>query len=223
MADETVLVAGSRDACGTGASRRLRRDGKLPGIVYGQGNEPRAIAFDAHDFEQMLRHHSSDNVILDLQLDDKKKSQKVLLREVQRDPISGHVVHADFVEIKMTEKLHVTAAVELVGDPVGVTQGGGMLDHSLRDIEIECFPADMVEKVEVDVANLDVGESILIKDIVVDPKLTILTDGEVAVACVLAPRVEAEPAAAVAEGEEAAEGEQKEGEEKEAEPAQEQA
>jgi len=222
MADETVLVAGSRDACGTGASRRLRRDGKLPGIVYGQGNEPRAIAFDAHGFEQMLRHHSSDNVILDLQLDGKKKSQKVLLREVQRDPISGHVVHADFVEIKMTEKLHVTASVELVGDPVGVTQGGGMLDHLLRDIEIECFPADMVEKVEVDVTNLDVGESILIKDIVVGPKLTILTDGEVAVACVLAPRVEAAPADAE-EGEEAAEGEQKEGEEKEAEADQEQA
>ena len=219
MADETVLVADLRDTCGTGAARRLRRDGKLPGILYGQESTPRAIAIDAHTFEQMMRHHSSDNVIVGLRIADAKEPQQVLLRDIQRDPISGHVMHADFLEIKMGEKLHVTTAVVLSGDPVGVTQSGGMLDHLLREIEIECLPTDMVEKIEVDVTNLDVSESILVKDLEVDPKLTILTDGEVAVACVLAPRVDVSKEEEAEE--EAAEGEQKEGEEQEAEPAQE--
>jgi large subunit ribosomal protein L25 len=217
MADETVLVADSRDTSGTGAARRLRRDGKLPGILYGHGSTPRTVTLDAHTFEQMLRHHSSDNVIVGLQFEDQKEPQKVLLRDVQRDPISGRVIHADFLEIKMTEKLHVTTSIALIGEPIGVSQDGGMLDHLLRDIEIECLPGDMVERIEVDVANMSIGESVLVRDLEVDPKLTILTDGEVAVACVLAPRVDT---TATAEDEEQAaegEGEKPEGEEKEAE------
>lgn len=220
MADETLLVAEPRESRGTGASRRLRHDGRLPGIIYGHGNEPRAITFDAHGFEQMLRHHSSDNVLLSLQLGG-KKTEKVLLREVQRDTLTGYVLHADFVEVKMTEKLHVTVSTDLLGDPVGVTQSGGMLDHLLREIEVECFPGDIPEKINVDVSEMDVGESILVKNLVVDPKLTVLTDGEVAVACVLAPRVDAAEEVDE-EGEEGAEegaAQPKEGEEEKAETA----
>lgn len=221
MAEETKLEARSRDVSGSAAARRLRGQGLLPGILYGGKGKPHLIQTNRHTFVQMLRHHASESLIIDLSVDG-KRAKKVLLKEVQHDPLTDEAIHADFVQVSMTKRMRVNVPVTLVGEPVGVTQGGGILDHVMRELEVECLPTDLVEEIVVDVSGLDVAQSLQVKDLDVDPKLTVLTDGDIAVAGVLAPHV-------VAEGEEgeeeaaAAEGEEPEviGEKPEGEPAEE--
>ena len=199
----------------------MRGQGLLPGILYGGKGKPHLIQTNRHTFVQMLRHHASESLIIDLSVDG-KRAKKVLLKEVQHDPLTDEAIHADFVQVSMTKRMRVNVPVTLVGEPVGVTQGGGILDHVMRELEVECLPTDLVEEIVVDVSGLDVAQSLQVKDLDVDPKLTVLTDGDIAVAGVLAPHV-------VAEGEEgeeeaaAAEGEEPEviGEKPEGEPAEE--
>lgn len=200
MEKESKLVAQKRDVSGTRASRRLRREGRLPGIVNNEKGKPQMIQINRHDFELMLQHHRSESLILDLQING-SKPKKVLLKEVQHDPVSDQVLHADFVGISMTRKMRVHVPVILVGEAVGVKDEGGVLDHLLREIEVECLPADLVEIIEVDVSELKIGDTILVNSLKVDPKLNVLTDGDVAVAGVSMPRIEEEPVV-----EEAAEG-----------------
>jgi large subunit ribosomal protein L25 len=175
----------------------LRREGWIPGVVNSPQGESHLIRLNRHDFELRLQHHASENLILDLVVDD-APPKKVLLKEVQHDYVTGAVLHADFVEISMTRRMRVNVPLRLVGEPVGVTQEGGVLEHPLREIAVECLPGDLVEQIEVDVSHLTIGDSLLVRDVVVDPKLTILTAREVAVALVSAPRAEEVPVAAEA-------------------------
>jgi large subunit ribosomal protein L25 len=195
--NESTLVAESRDVAGTAASRRLRRDGRIPGVINNEKGESQWIRLNRHDFELMLHRHVSENLILDLEVDG-RTGKKVLLKEVQHDPLTGHVLHADFVEISMTRKMRIGISIRLVGEPVGVSQQGGILEHSLRTIEVECLPTDLVEEIDVDVSALEIGSSLLVRDLKVDPKLTVLTTGDLAVASVSAPRAEEVPAAEAA-------------------------
>lgn len=190
---ENKLVAKIRgaEARGSGVSRRLRREGWLPGVINNKKCESWLIQMNRHDFEMVLRHHSSENMILDMEVDG-QKPRKVLLNEVQRDPLTDNILHVDFLEISMTEKMRTHIRIALTGEAQGVIQEGGVLGHRLREIEVECMPADLVEQIEVDVSALKIGDSIRIEDITVDPKITVLTAGDVAVASVSAPRKEEE-------------------------------
>ncbi|MBP7829950.1 MAG: 50S ribosomal protein L25 [Kiritimatiellae bacterium] len=218
-----------RQGQGSAQAGRLRRQGLLPAVVYGDGKPGRKVQLNLHDFEQILRGHSGENILMDLEVEG-DKTLKVLLKEVQHHPVSGKMTHADFNEISMTEKLRVELPVRLVGEPVGVTQQGGVLEYLIRQLAVECLPADIVEHVDLDVSALNIGQSLTVADIHLDPaKYTILTAKEVAVATVAAPRAEEEAAPAEAaagegaaaepevitakkeEGEEGAEGEEKEG------------
>jgi large subunit ribosomal protein L25 len=134
----------------------------------------------------MVKPHSGENLIVDLDVDG--EMIKALLREVQHDVIVGTVLHADFLEISMTKKMRVTIAVELKGEPAGVSQQGGILEHLLRAIEVECLPGDLVDSFDVDVSELGLGKTMLIRDLKLDAKYTVLTAGDVAVATVVAPR-----------------------------------
>lgn len=221
MAQEILVKAETRDESGSGAVKSLRKEGILPGIVYGSGKEAQMVQLNEHDFEQLLRHHAGESLIIDLTIG-KDETKKVLLKDVQHHPVSGRILHVDFHEISMTEKLVVEIPVELTGEPEGVTQQGGVLEHLIREIEIECLPADIPELVEVDVSALMIGDSLSVEDINIDrSKITILTAPDVAVAAVAAPRVEEEPAEEGAAEGEAAEpeviGEKKEDEEEGAE------
>ena len=202
MATVTTLAAEPRTVSGTGPVGRLRRKGYMPGIIYSSRMTPEMIQLNAHEFELMLRHHTSENVLLDLKVGE-AEPRKVLVRDIQRDHLEGHVLHADFLAVSMDQKLQVTVALVLAGIPVGVSQSGGMLDHLLREVQVECLPGDIIEQIAVDVSGLELGKTILVRDLVVDPKLRIVTDGSVAVACVLMPRLEGPETTA----EEGAEGE----------------
>ena len=194
---ESTLVAQTRSGRGTGMARRLRRTGQLPGIVNGENGETQSVQFKAHDLKMFLRHHTSEHVLLDLQIDS-GNPRKVLLKEIQHHPVSGEAIHVDFLAISLTKKMRVRIPVVLVGDPVGVLTLGGLLEQLLRDIEVECLPLDMVESVEVNVAELGLEQHLLVRDLIgkIDPKLTVVTDGIVAVARVVAPIVEVEATAA---------------------------
>jgi len=169
----------------------------------------------------MLKHHKSESLILDLKLDE-GISKKVLLKEVQHDPVSDAVIQGELVDVSMTRKMRVNIPIILIGEPFGVTQEGGVLEQVLRELAVECLPGDMVETIEVDVSALKIGDSLMVRDIKVDPKLAVLSDANMAVASVTLPQLEEEPVAAAEAGAEAAAAEpevigkeKKEGEEEE--------
>lgn len=204
MSKDEAIKAQTREETGSAVSRRMRRSGEIPGVVGKRDGESVPITLNHHDFDMMLRGHSGESMLVDIAIDG-KDPLKVLLSEVQRHPVTGRTQHADFLEISMTEKMHLAIAIKLVGEPVGVTTGGGILEYLLREVEVECLPGDVVDAIELDVSGLDVGDSLRVEDLPIDSKLTILTAGEVAVAAVAAPTVAEE----VTEGEE--EGEEGEG------------
>lgn len=214
MENDTLVKAQSREGTGTSNARRLRAAGWLPAVLNDVDGNAHVIQIDHHAFEMLLHHHSGESLLLKVQVDE-DQPRTTILKEVQHEPISGDAVHADFKEIRMTEKLHVNIPIELTGDPSGVEEGG-ILDHGLRELEVECLPGDIVDSIPVDVSALKIGDSILVEDLTLDPKLTVLTAPSLAVASVLVPRLEEEEEEEAKEGEEGAEpeviGEKPEGE-----------
>jgi large subunit ribosomal protein L25 len=194
MKEEAKISAQLRTEQGTRANNRLRKQGLVPGVIYG-GQEPKNVQFNEKVFTQFLRHHTSENVMLDLAIEG-DQSHKVLIREVQHHPISGRPLHADFYELDLTRQVRVSIPLACIGDPVGVTQQGGTLEHLMREIEVECLPTDIIEEFDLDVSALNVGDRLLVKDIPLDrSRYTMITADDVAVAMVAAARVEEAPAA----------------------------
>lgn len=201
MANEINVKAVKRETYGTSAARRLRREGILPAVLCDQKGQATPVQLNVHDFEQMLGKHSGENLLINLTVDG-GKPRKVLLREVQHHPVSSHVQHVDFVEISLTETLHITVPIELTGEPVGVVAQGGILEQLLREVTLECLPTDIVEQVTCDVSALALGESLHISDLKVAERVKVLEDADIAVATVAATRAEEEEdAAEAAEGE----------------------
>ena len=204
MAIAMKVKAQPRSGTGTAISRRLRHTGSIPAIVYGVGKPPLNLQVNTRDFSRSLHTHASEHVILDLEIGE-GDVRKVLLQEVQRHSVTGDVMHADFHEISLTEKLHVKVPLRLIGDAHGVTQQSGVLEHLLREIEIECLPMDIPEHIDLDVTTLDVGHGYKAGDIKLDAaKFRLVTDNDIAVAAVSAQRAE-EVVAVVAQPEGGAE------------------
>jgi large subunit ribosomal protein L25 len=158
---------------------------------------------DEHGLSQELRRHASEHVMINVALDG-GDVRRVLIKEVQHHPISGRIRHIDLLAVSMTEVLRVEVAIELKGEPTGVTTQGGVLEHLAREVEIECLPADIPETLVVDVSGLKIGDSLTFGDLPLDPaKHTLISDADIAVAIVNAPRV-AEEGEEGAAGEEAA-------------------
>jgi len=185
---DAKLIVTSRDEKGSANVRRMRRAGLIPGVIYGDGGEAREVSLPQHEFKQMLHHHAGEQMMVALELDGKDLS--VLLKDVQHAPLSSDILHVDFQEVSLTKKLKVQIAIELTGEPEGVKTEGGVLDHTLYSVEVECLPGDILEKIEVDVSALKLGDVLTVKDITLDTsKYEILLDDDTAVASVLAPRV----------------------------------
>ncbi|MCC7300693.1 MAG: 50S ribosomal protein L25 [Verrucomicrobia bacterium] len=192
---DAKIIVKSRDDKGSASARRLRRDGQVPGVIYSEGTAARSVSLPKHEFEQMLRHHTSEHVMIKIQIDSGKE-ESVLLKEIQHNALTGSVVHVDMQKVAMDKKLHIEVPVELIGEADGVKNQGGVLDHLLHHIEISCFPADIPEAINVDVSALKLGDILTIKDIKIDSsKYTILMDAEIGVAAVSMPKVAEEPVA----------------------------
>jgi large subunit ribosomal protein L25 len=193
MAQQANLQVSTRTTRGKGAARTLRRSGKVPGVIYGHGRAPEAVAVDTTALNKMLVGVSAATTIVDVVIDG-RTPVKALIREIQRDSLRpAEILHLDLYEIQADEKITLEVPVRLVGIPDGVRNFGGVLDHSLRDLEIEVLPGDIPEYVELDVTTLTIGHSLFVRDLQIT-KARILNDPDTPVCTVVAPRTEEAPA-----------------------------
>ncbi len=193
MAQQANLQAATRHDTGKGAARSLRRQGKVPGVIYGHNRAAEALAIDTAALNKMLIGISAGTTVLDVVVDG-RPAVKALIREIQRDSIRpAQILHLDLYEVRADEKVTLAVPVHLVGIPDGVRNFGGVLDHSLRELEIEVLPADIPEHVELDVTNLAIGHSLFVRDIKIE-KAEILNEPDTPVCSVVAPRTEEAPA-----------------------------
>jgi large subunit ribosomal protein L25 len=175
---------------GTSASRRMRRAGSLPGVIYGIDSNPLSVELETHVVEQVLHHHASETILVDIDLEG-EGTLSVLIKDVQHHPVSGALVHVDLQRVAANQTLQVEVSLELVGEPEGVKLGG-LLDHVMHTLLVECLPGDLPETVDVDVSELEIGSSIHVSDLKLGNKITVLSDADGLVASVAAPRVEEE-------------------------------
>jgi large subunit ribosomal protein L25 len=198
---EARLEAVKRDTHGKNEARRLRAKGSIPAVLYGGAaadGRPQAtpIAVDPKALMNILRGESGVNTLIGLKVGGEEV--KVLMREYQVDPLSRRLLHADFYRIAMDKLLVVKVPVTVKGEAKGIKQQGGLLDIVHREIEVECLPADIPEHIEVDVTELMLGQAIRLRDVATDPRWKPVTDVDVMLVHVVAPRAVAEPAPAEA-------------------------
>ena len=180
------LTASRRERIGKGGARKSRAAGQIPGVLYGHGEHPVPVAIVAREFELALHGYSGSNPLVTLKLDGGEHS--VLIRDVQYDPLTHDILHLDFQHISLTETVEVEVTLKVTGLAIGVKDGGGILEHILRNVEVRCLPTAIPASIDVDVTALNVGDSIHVRDLAV-PNVTILTDPDATVATVVAPTV----------------------------------
>ena len=211
---EFALGVELREGRGKGVARKLRAAGRIPGICYRRNAESVAVSLDPKELDRLIRKASSGiNTLIDLKVagGGDFDGRQVLIKELQRDPISGAYLHADLYAIDLKQTIHISIPVQLKGTPIGVTLGGGILDHATRELDVECLPDAIPEEFVVDVSELEIGQSVHVRDIEVLEGVEILNDPDVSIVSVVAPAVveEEEPAEEEVEieGEAAPEGE----------------
>jgi large subunit ribosomal protein L25 len=183
------LEAARRAEVGKGVARRLRAGGRVPAVYYGRGEDSIPLTISLKDLEHAIESHEGSNVIVDLKVSgDAAKDRKALIREVQRDPVAGSILHLDLLHISLTERITVEVPIVLIGVPAGVKDSGGILEHLLREVEVECLPTDIPSKLEVDVSGLLIGDTLHVSDLKAE-RAEILTEAERAIATVVPPTV----------------------------------
>lgn len=158
------LTSITRETRGNGPARRLRREGKLPAVLYGPNTASMALAVDAKELETAIKECRGSQVLLNLVVNGEEKRRMVMLKELQTSPVSREMIHADFLEISMDRKIRVMVPVTAVGKSKGVEMGG-MLQIIRRELEVLCYPHEIPETIEIDITELDMGESVHIEDI----------------------------------------------------------
>ncbi|HEC83421.1 MAG TPA: 50S ribosomal protein L25/general stress protein Ctc [Firmicutes bacterium] len=191
-----------RNEVGKGRAKKLRAAGLIPAILYGEGEESRPLVVSYKDFHPVLHTAARENVILDLKIEGAEQEDiKAIIREIQYHPVKRDILHVDFQHISMTKEITVNVPIEVVGEPVGVKTKGGILETILREVEVECLPANIPDKIVVDVSELDVGDSLQVSDLRIE-NARIIEDPESTVVTVVAPTVvEEKPVEVEAEAE----------------------
>ena len=221
--ERTKLVVAQRERLGSSESRRMRREGLVPGVLYGNG-EPVAICVEERELRRALTGAAGLHSILDVEIDGKGETHASILKEYQVDPVRGGVTHVDLHEVRLDQTIQASVSVQLHGgeDAPGVREGG-VLSQPLREVRVEALPLEVPEHLELDVSGMDIGGTLRLEDLTTPEGVTLLDDPEMVVATVTAPTkvVEPEPTeeelaameaeAEAAEGEEGAEGEAAEG------------
>jgi large subunit ribosomal protein L25 len=212
--DRATLKVSQRDTFGSRASRRLRREGLVPGVVYGHGGDARPFQVPARELRVLL---SEGHTLLDLELDG-SKAVPVVIKEQQNHPVRGDVLHFDCLEVRLDEEIQAEVAVELEGaDQAPGVREGGVLEHVTREITVEALPTAIPEQITVDVSEMDINDTINLASVAMPSDVKLMADEpeEITIATLSPPRVEEEPepeveeeAELVGEGEEVPEGEE---------------
>jgi large subunit ribosomal protein L25 len=213
--DRYQVTAEKRDNTGKGAARSLRRDGRIPAILYGANIDSMPLSVDIHEMELLLNKVSPSQALLDLNIQNGGKSKTtVMIKELQLHPVKYKYLHVDFYEVKMDQQISTTIPVATVGTAKGVEEGG-VLQIIRRELEVNCLPGDIPEQIEIDITDLDVGDSVHVEDIQTGDKLEIPYETNFTILTVVSPAMEKEEepeAEEGEEGEEAAGGEESAGE-----------
>lgn len=199
MAKQVKLKAEPRSATGRSAARRLKARGIVPAVVYGGKEKSQPLQVSARDINAMLSHASGENILVELEIAGEKATRTALLQEVQHSPVGGDVLHVDFHAISMDEKIQADVPLEPLGVPTGVKNFGGLLEQNLRVLAIECLPRDLPDKITVDVSELNIGNSIHVRDIKLPSGVIAKVQPDLTAFSVMAPVIEEEPVAAEAE------------------------
>jgi large subunit ribosomal protein L25 len=198
---EATLDATIRETFGKNEARRTRREGRVPGVLYGSAGDgaqgARPISVDPRALLRILHSDSGANTLISLKLAGETDT-RVLVKEYQLDPVTHHVLHADFYRVAMDRAIQVTIPVTVKGEPKGVKQQGGILEFIRREIEIECLPGDIPEHVEIDVSELMLHQGVRVRDLAPDAKWKPKSDADMMLVHVILPKAEEAPAAAEA-------------------------
>ena len=201
---DAILEVEKRGGQGKNEARRLRAAGRIPAVVYGsrkgKSREAGQVAVDSKEVMRILHSESGANTQITLKLDGSES--RVMVKEYQLDPITHKLLHADFFELAMDRAITVTVPIAVRGEAAGVKQQGGLLDFVTREIEVQCLPADIPERIEVDVTELMLHQAVRLRDLPQNPKWKALNDPDTMIVHVVVPK--AEEAAATPEAEAAA-------------------
>jgi len=210
--ERTTLTVQARESLGSRNTRRLRKQGFVPGVLYGRG-EPVAISIEERELRRALTGAAGLHSILDVQIDGKGSTHASILKDYQVDKVRGGVIHVDLQEVRLDQTITASVSVHLLGgdDAPGVREGG-VLSQPLREIQVSALPLEVPEHIDLDVSHMATGDTLRIADVLIGDSVTLLDDLETVVATVTAPTREEEPEEVEGEEGEAAEGETPEGE-----------
>jgi large subunit ribosomal protein L25 len=194
--NEIVLKAEKRAPTTKGAVSTLRRQGRVPGVAYGDNEAPVALSIDERSLQAALHSERGRNALIQLEID--SASHAVLVKDLQRHPITRAIRHVDFQRVSLKKKIETQVPIHTQGEAPGVKLGGGILEHVVREVRVRCLPTEIPASLDLDVTALQVGQSLKVKDLPVPAGVEILLDPEMVVINVVAPTVLEEPAAAPA-------------------------
>ncbi len=191
--EKIILNVEMREGSGKTSAKDLRNKKLIPAVVYKGGKDALKLQLAAVDMTKVLHTKAGENVIVTLKIggaDPKTKDKTVVIKEIQREPIKSQILHIDFNEISLTETLKVNVPLSAHGEPEGKKEGG-TLEHIMWELQVECLPTDIPEKIEIDVSKLKIGDAIYVKNITVPASVKVLTDPELIAMIVKPPKVEA--------------------------------
>jgi large subunit ribosomal protein L25 len=208
MAGERIrLEVQKRERRGSADARRLRKEGLIPGVLYGKGKPSYAISVPERELRRALTGPGGLHAILDVVLDGQSSTHASILKDYQQDPLRGHISHVDFHEVRLDQPIQASVTVQLVGEPAGVKEGG-VLSQVQREINVEALPMEIPEHLELDVSGMAIGDTLRLADLPASEGVTYLDDrDETVLATVTLPTREVEPEEVAEEGEELPEGE----------------
>jgi len=203
---ESTLAAVTRSGRGKNEARRLRSSGSLPAVVYGgESKQGISVSVDPKALLHILHSESGVNTLISLSVDDGAVNQ-VLVKEFQIDPVASDLLHVDFYRLALDKAITVTIPVTLTGEPEGVRLQGGLVDFVQREVQVECMPTEIPEHIEVDISELVIGQGVRLREVLEGVSWTPVSDPDILLVHVIAPKVEEEEVAADEAGEGAAEG-----------------
>jgi large subunit ribosomal protein L25 len=207
MAGERIrLEVQERERSGSRESRRLRKSGLIPGVLYGRGHKPHPISVSERELRRVLTGAAGLHAILDVVLEGQKTTHSSILKDYQVDPIRGKIEHFDLQEVRLDQPIQTNVVVELVGESVGA-KAGGVLSQVAREVRVEALPLEVPERLELDVSAMEIGDALRLADLAAPEGVTLLDDPEMVLATVTVPTKVEEPEEVVEEGEELPEGE----------------
>ncbi|MEI7929115.1 MAG: 50S ribosomal protein L25 [Verrucomicrobiales bacterium] len=193
MAKQVKLSARPRTDVGRNSVKHLRTRGVVPAVIYGHKDQPANLEINTREIAAVLKHAIGENILVELDIAGTPKLS--LIQEVQHHPVRGDILHVDFLEVAMDEVLHTEVPVEPFGEADGVKNYGGLLEHSLRSLAIECLPKDLPELIRVDVSALGLNQAIHVRDLVLPAGVKATSDADLTVFIVAEPKVELAPVA----------------------------